>query len=60
MVNVSLDLMLGHAIVNQPKFILLDKPTRALHSQISQEIMNIFAEPNGSEHSDGYHALEVT
>ena len=37
---------IARAIVNQPKLLLADEPTGALDSQMSQEIMNIFAELN--------------
>ncbi|MEM9220655.1 MAG: macrolide ABC transporter ATP-binding protein, partial [Cyanobacteria bacterium P01_F01_bin.150] len=33
-------------IVNQPKLLLADEPTGALDTQMSQEIMDIFAELN--------------
>ncbi len=37
---------IARAIVNQPKLLLADEPTGALDSQMSQEIMDIFAELN--------------
>lgn len=37
---------IARAIVNQPKLLLADEPTGALDSQMSQEIMAIFAELN--------------
>lgn len=37
---------IARAIVNQPQLLLADEPTGALDSQISQEIMDIFAELN--------------
>ena len=37
---------IARAIVNQPKLLLADEPTGALDTQMSQEIMNIFAELN--------------
>ena len=36
----------ARAIVNQPKLLLADEPTGALDTQMSQEIMDIFAELN--------------
>ncbi|MEM8613273.1 MAG: ABC transporter ATP-binding protein [Cyanobacteria bacterium P01_H01_bin.105] len=37
---------IARAIVNQPKLLLADEPTGALDTQMSQEIMDIFAELN--------------
>lgn len=37
---------IARAIVNQPKLLLADEPTGALDSQMSREIMDIFAELN--------------
>ncbi|MEO1444871.1 MAG: ATP-binding cassette domain-containing protein, partial [Cyanobacteria bacterium J06635_11] len=37
---------IARAIVNQPKLLFADEPTGALDSQMSQEIMDIFAELN--------------
>ena len=37
---------IARAIVNQPKLLLADEPTGALDSQMSQDIMDIFAELN--------------
>ncbi len=37
---------IARAIVNQPKLLLADEPTGALDTQMSQEILDIFAELN--------------
>lgn len=37
---------IARAIVNQPKLLLADEPTGALDTQMSQEIMDIFADLN--------------
>lgn len=37
---------IARAIVNQPRLLLADEPTGALDSQMSQEIMDIFAQLN--------------